>query len=346
MRLHALQYLRALAAYAVVYAHTTTQHEPYSEFLPYFGSFGVDIFFVISGFIMVWIARETDAPLPFFINRIRRVVPLYWFFTLLMAAILLVAPQVFKNSYFEFAPLLKSLFFLPYWSSIHPGEVWPLVAPGWSLNYEMYFYLLFALSLIVKLKWRVPAISIAITLVFVLALRVSGPSAAVSFLSESIVFEFILGMWLALSFKRGMRLPSSGGVCLIVAGVCWLLLDPPMAHLFRYGVPSLLIVAGCLYLKTPENRFGVLLGDSSYALYLSHIFTLGLLAKLLPPILGDSASAAWVFVLICFVVCVIGGIVVHVVVDNWLLRTERLQFLKIRRADPSSDAASASGTTR
>ncbi len=330
MRLHALQYLRAIAASAVVYAHTTGQHEPYSEFLPYFGAFGVDIFFVISGFIMVWIARESDAPLPFFVNRIRRVVPLYWFFTLLMAAILLVAPEVFRNSQFEIIPLIKSLFFLPYWSSIHPGEVWPLVAPGWSLNYEMYFYLLFALSLIVKLRWRVPAITIAITLIFASAMAVGGTSATVSFLTESIVFEFIFGMWLALSFKRGMRLPAGGGVCLIIAGICLYLLDPPVPHVFRYGVPAALIVAGCLYIKTPESRFGVLLGDSSYALYLSHIFTLGIMSKLLPPVLGGGMTAAWLFVLICFIACVIVGIVVHLAIDNWLLRTERLHIL-IRR---------------
>ena len=60
MRLHALQYLRAFAALAVVYSHIVIQVEPYQEWLLEFGSFGVDIFFVISGFIMIYISKPTD----------------------------------------------------------------------------------------------------------------------------------------------------------------------------------------------------------------------------------------------------------------------------------------------
>lgn len=332
MRLHALQYLRAVAALAVVYSHATPQYGPYTELLPYFGAFGVDVFFVISGFIMVWIARDTDTPGRFLVQRIRRVVPLYWFFTAVMAAGLIFAPSVFRNTSFELGSFLKSLFFIPHWSIINPGEVWPIVAPGWSLNYEMYFYLLFAASLFFRPAWRIPSIVATIAVVFFLALVVSSDSALGRFFTVSIVFEFILGMLLALTFKRGMRLTSSAGIFLIIAGIYWFVVDPQLVHVLRFGIPSLLIVAGFLYLELPVSRVGLLLGDSSYALYLSHIFTLGILRKLLPPLLGEGSTAAWMFVLISMIICALVGIVVHWVIDDWLLRSERLHLLRLKRS--------------
>lgn len=330
MRLHAIQYLRAIAALAVVYSHATQGYAPYEAVLPYAGVFGVDIFFVISGFIMVWIARDTDRPVAFFVNRVRRVVPLYWFFTLLLALIMLVLPSVMDNASLEIGALVQSLLFFPHWSATHPGEPWPLLAPGWSLNYEMYFYLLFAASLFLRPTWRVAFIIGMITLVYAAALAIGGDSALSSFLLETIVFEFALGMLLALAFKRGLRLPPAAGWGMILLALAWLLVDPQWIHILRYGIPALLIVAGCLYLNLGENKLGVLLGDSSYALYLSHIFVLGVLRKILPPFLGDSTVSAWLFVVIACLICVVAGIVVHVVIDNWLLRHERVSWLTQR----------------
>ncbi len=350
VRLHALQYLRAVAALAVVYSHSTMQYDAYKTVLPYTGAFGVDIFFVISGFIMVWIARDTDRPASFFVNRVRRVVPMYWFFTLLMVAIMFAMPSAFRNASFDLPSLLLSLGFIPHWSLAHPGEFWPLVPPGWSLIYEMYFYLVFALALFARPAWRVAIITLVISAVFLLASASGDGSATTALFSESIVFEFILGMLLAISFKRGLRLPSSTGACLIVLGICIFMLDPQVPHIFRFGIPAWLIVIGCVNLNLPENRLGLLLGDSSYALYLSHIFVLGVLRKILPPLLGDSAVAAWLFVLISCVVCIVAGIVTHLLVDNWLLRSERLSFL--RRNKPAGDievsdaARQASSTAR
>ena len=103
-----------------------------------------------------------------------------------------------------------------------------------------------------------------------------------------------------------------------------LLAKLPLPHLLMFGVPSLMVVAGAVWLRLPESRLGVLLGDASYALYLSHLFALGVLRKVLPPLLGDDALAAWSFVAISLVACTLVGVAVHLLVDNWLLRHERL----------------------
>ncbi len=325
MRLHALQYLRAVAALAVVYSHAVIQVEGYSQFLGEAGSFGVDIFFVISGFIMIYIAKPDDTAVEFIKNRARRVVPLYWFFTFLMAAILLGMPSVFKATVFDLKALLLSLAFIPHWSLAQTDEAWPIVAPGWSLNFEMYFYLIFALSLYLAQRFRVLFITVVISVVFLVATVLhDGESAMAKFFSKSMVFEFILGMALAVAWKRGYKLPASTAAWLLLSATCLLFLRLPVPRIFEFGVPSLLIVAACLFIRVKEYRWAVLLGDASYALYLSHIFTLGVLRKVLPPFLGEGQLAAYLFVGISLVLCTVVGVYIHWYIDNWLLRHERL----------------------
>lgn len=330
MRLHALQYLRAAAALAVVYSHAAIQVDSYTPYLGTAGSFGVDIFFVISGFIMIYIGKPDNRPIPFFINRVRRVVPLYWFFTLLMAAILVLMPAVFKATSFEWDSFLMSLAFIPHWSIAQEGFVWPIVALGWSLNFEMYFYLVFALSLFFAERFRVLFITLVISVVFLIAQYLhTGESAMAQFYGKSMVFEFVFGMLLAVAWKRGFRVPPSTAAWLLVLGICLLLLHLPVPRIFTYGVPSLLIVIACLFVRVKEYRWAVLLGDASYALYLSHIFTLGVLRKFLTPYLGEGPLYAYAFVIISIIVCTLVSVLIHMYVDNWLLRRERFVFTKL-----------------
>jgi exopolysaccharide production protein ExoZ len=336
MRLHSLQYLRAVAALAVVYSHAVIQVEDYGQYLIDAGAFGVDIFFVISGFIMIFIAKPDDRPGTFFMHRVRRVVPLYWFFTILMAAILLLMPGVFKATVFDVRALTLSLAFIPHWSLAVGTEAWPIVAPGWSLNFEMYFYLIFALSLMLAERFRVAFIAGVITTVFVIATVLNDDNSAIAhFFAKSMVFEFILGMLLAKAWKSGWRLPSSTAAWLLLTAVCFLFLRFPLPRIFEFGVPSLLIVMACLYINVPVREWAVLLGDASYALYLSHIFTLGALRKFVAPLLGEGQLAAYLFVVISLVVCALVSIVIHKYVDNWLLRHERLAGRDRHSAVPS-----------
>ena len=229
-------------------------------------------------------------------NRFRRVAPLYWFFTILMAAILLLMPAVFKTTSFEWKSFLLSLGFVPHWSVAYPGFAWPIVAPGWSLIYEMYFYLLFAISLVFPQKVRLLFITTIIVLVFIAATATNtGESAIARFFSRDMVFEFVFGMLLAVAWKQGFRLPSAASWFLLLFGVSLLFIDIPFSRIFEYGIPSLLIVTACLFVRIKQYNWAVLLGDASYALYLSHIFTLGVMRKILQPILGEGPFAAYLF---------------------------------------------------
>ena len=116
-----------------------------------------------------------------------------------------------------------------------------------------------------------------------------------------------------------------------------LFLHLPLPRIFEFGIPSLLIVMACLFINVKEWRFGILLGDASYALYLSHIFTLGVLRKVLPPLLGEGQTAAYLFVFISLVVCTVASVLIHKYVDNWLLVQQRLPKLgKNAKAQPKT----------
>lgn len=249
-----------------------------------------------------------------------------------MAVLLLTMPSVFAKAEFNFLQTVQSLFFIPHFSSAHPGEIWPIVPPGWSLIYEMYFYALFGLSLYFAPKSRLALIALVITTVYIGAKVFNTGGPFNSFFTDDIVFEFIFGMLLAWLWKKDYKLPPIGGVTLLVTGFALLLLHSQDQFLVALnapgiitnGIPATMVVAGTLFIKVPENKLGVLLGDASYALYLCHLFILGVLRIVLPPVLGDSAGSAYLFVAICLIVCLICSIPVHQWIDDWLLRRERL----------------------
>jgi len=332
-RLHALQYLRAIAALIVVYSHAAIQITEWKSLLPYTGAYGVDIFFVISGFIMVYITKPNDTPVNFMVNRVRRVVPLYWFFTLLMGIILFTLPSLFKTGEFSWAALFQSLFFIPHYSLQNPEFVWPIVAPGWSLNYEMYFYCLFAMSLVLAPQFRVAFIIAAISLIWAVFNIIGSNAAIPRFIADPTVFEFVAGMLLAVAWKRGFVLSNLTGWVFFIAGFILATVAPDtMHHWLRISIPSTMIVVGCLFLKVPVSKFGLMLGDASYAIYLSHIFVLGGLRFLVPADAAATAANAWLFVLASVLISTLIGIVVHFVIDNWLLREERLNLFKGARS--------------
>ncbi|MEQ1499076.1 MAG: acyltransferase [Novosphingobium sp.] len=271
-----VQALRAIAALAVALSHLVS-YSPAIAVLG-FGTIGVELFFVISGFIMVYITNDAaPRPLAFFRHRVVRVVPLYWLLTLAVFALAAIAPQLPKSSHAEPLDLVRSLLFIPYVK--HGSTLQPLLFQGWTLNFEMVFYLLFAGSLVLRRQvHRVLMVSVIIALA-ALAGQIAGPlPPVVGFYTSPLILCFALGMGLGLAYPRiGSGLPVisllSFGVlqCAAMAG----LLGPEAASFVRISF-AFAVVAVALAL---EQRGKVwdwppiqLLGAASYSLYLAHPF--------------------------------------------------------------------------
>lgn len=141
----------------VVWHHATAEvaMAPVFGKIPTFGPLGVDLFFGISGFIMLVTTWDKPiGPAEFMAHRIKRIVPLYWLATLSMVGLAVVAPALFKTLKWDAATLTESLLFIPHYSLSFPGDIKPLLVPGWSLHYEMFFYVLFAGALLCKREYR------------------------------------------------------------------------------------------------------------------------------------------------------------------------------------------------
>jgi exopolysaccharide production protein ExoZ len=281
VKLLSIQYLRGAAALLVVFLHVVGQLNR----LGYNGNsfevlnVGVDIFFVISGFIMWYTTFNSNVgPSEFLRRRIIRIVPLYWVVTTIYVILLIVRPSVFQSDKFQLSHIIASYLFTP---AVHPvlHEMWPVVVPGWTLNYEMFFYLLFAFSLIFLVRGR--ALIIVSTLACVVGLQVFDPleGSIVGFYTSSIILEFAFGVVLAVFYTSGLSIPTAYAVLLGVAGCISLILAAEVSSLnlprvLALGVPACLIVACVVFYERAHGvtriALPVLLGDASYSLYLSH----------------------------------------------------------------------------
>ena len=210
MKIHLLQTARAIAAWLVVTDHALLElshNAPDSQVTHLawsLGSAGVAMFFVISGFIMVHISWESfgkrAASADFLRRRIIRIVPLYWLAT--VAAFVSHKIWATHGAHATWMDLAYSLTFIPYLS--HEDGWYPILPGGWTLNYEMMFYVVFALGLTLPRKLALPAVGAALG-----AFIVVGPyfgKGAVAYLASPIVLWFLLGMGLAVIWH-------SAGVC-------------------------------------------------------------------------------------------------------------------------------------
>jgi len=272
-----VQLARALGAMLVVYAHIA-----YPGLI--FGHFGVDIFFIISGFIMTMICARSSRH--YFSRRLVRIVPLYWALTLFVYLLSIFKPALLNSTRPSVLHFLKSIFFIPYVKE--DGLTQPMLDVGWTLNYEMYFYAAIALALLfvparlATAAASVGLVAVAILLrVYMMAAHLSPAAAPVAtFYSYFYIFEFVLGV-LVYYLTQGPWLQRVAvPVNLAVAGVClvfmaWNEVTDPFGKAFLFltqGLPSMIFVAALLLLERKKFIFTkvTLLGDASYAIYLTN----------------------------------------------------------------------------
>lgn len=281
-----IQILRFFAAVAVLVGHAGDLFMPSTAYLraiPW--SAGVDIFFVISGFVMTYLTQgqlgRPGAPRTFLIRRIIRIVPPYWLFTTLMVVAVLLLGDYVHNTEVSGVSLVTSYLFVP-WPRVADGQLNPLLSQGWTLNYEAFFYLAFAAALLFRrgLWWLAGAFLLLV------AVHPFIPAAlfVLTFWTNPIILEFLGGVALALLFLRGHRLAWWGSLCLVALGVAVFLITEPVEpgafrRVIHVGLPSLMLCASLALASEPAasgtiRRAMVTGGDSSYTLYLSHTFTL------------------------------------------------------------------------
>jgi exopolysaccharide production protein ExoZ len=275
-----VQALRALAAWVVVCHHFMQiffdfhPSGPLGRFFTEKGAVGVDIFFVISGLVIYLSTVDKDIPVSrFMINRIIRIVPAYWLYTLVMGLLVVVASPLLPHQVVDWQSFLLSLLFIP---SENPGGygLYPTLNVGWTLNYEMLFYVLFSMVFLFQQRLR-PLIIAAALFAFT---DVLGRSGLISrFYGNDIVYEFLLGIGIGILYRRGwirerlwLPLVAIGCALLTIKNLA------PDVRIVNWGLPSAIIVVACISLEPylRGSRLLKTLGDCSYSVYLLHVLVL------------------------------------------------------------------------
>lgn len=311
MRLNSIQALRGIAAYLVLFYHIQAAEliasaeagNPPESLLGIFrnGFAGVDLFFVISGFIMVYVTHDRPGGLStvkeFMLARVFRIYPPWWLFAGLFAAYMIYQygmpgdPKTLKAQ--DLGPIeyfVKSMLLMPL-----PAT--PILGVGWTLIHEMYFYIAFALILLTPARTRFAWVGVWGLLVIsgaILGLSASHAYNLPTLIFAPLTLEFILGAFAAYVYMAGYRLMPW---VFLLAGSALLVIDMAIqpypnpftlewGRVLLFALPCTFIVYGaaCLahHFKGPVAGIMTHLGNWSFSLYLSHVFVLAGYQRVVP----------------------------------------------------------------
>ena len=278
VRINNLQGLRAYAALPVVIFHTGFTLPGINKF----GVFGVHMFFLLSGYIMAHIcATDRHA---FIRRRLIRIIPSYWALTLLLFCVAARFPHLLNATRAVPSELIKSLLFIPFQKS--NGLFQPILFIGWTINYEMYFYMLLGLAILIAPRRPLLVASIFILGIAAISSFFTSTSAIATFYANPVILEFVFGLLAYTCVAAFPERARSRGKYLWIGIVVSSLILLPVIESFnlfpslplvvRYGPLSFLLI-GCsclLAIGGNDLRAGliVLIGDASYTLYLVHAY--------------------------------------------------------------------------
>jgi peptidoglycan/LPS O-acetylase OafA/YrhL len=312
-----IQALRAIAANGVLISHLFIVEQKYSHggavlsANAHLGAFGVDLFFVISGFIMATIAQNASWQ-KFLFDRAMRILPPYWFYTTLVLIVSFYVPA-YVNSSFEHPPSIWRSYLLI------PESVGPLLAVGWTLMHEMYFYFCFALIICWTGAFRLKITSLlllwAVAVIFLNAVvqltEISDPVVAV--MTHPLTLEFIFGVAAGIVIQRN---GAAFAVSTFVGGIIIFMLILSMSddalglidgrnwkRVILVGAPCALIVYGLVGIEIKSKQTApywlVALGDASYSTYLSHVLVLSAIGRMFALMPNHNVFFEMVFLIIC-----------------------------------------------
>jgi exopolysaccharide production protein ExoZ len=336
-RLPGIQILRGVAAMSVLTAHAAVRIRETFPGATWenrgfgIGVYGVDLFFVISGFIIFYTSRtefgDWSAPARFMMRRIIRIVPLYWLCTFLIVGLQLTGYFLRDNAPLTLTGLGASLFFIP--------SQWPPLTAGWTLNYEMYFYLIFALLLCLSTPrmapyWIIGAIvgMIGIGRLFEidpLPRDESMKAIGQHFLANPIPIEFCYGIAIAWFLGREWSDREHRRIIVvvgIVVSIIWIIsiaiisnvtIDKDWHSDIRCivgGLPAAVLVAAFVEMRYAKGWISAL-GDASYSLYLTHIFIVFAFSWTLNHVRVGHGLPSTVWLITCIATATLAGVATY-----------------------------------
>jgi exopolysaccharide production protein ExoZ len=313
-----LEYLRLIASFMIIlfHAHSISLRHADQQGISYFSApifwYGcIDLFFVMSGFLMIHMSRnlygQPGGLRNFFLRRITRTPPLYWIYTIGIAALFMIAPKLSSQGSVDLKWLIGSLLFYPMARD-------PIIAIGWTLEYEVFFYTIIGLSILLPYRWgwklALSALIGAVCLGIVFGIKAKPWGTW----TDPLLLDFAIGIGVAVTYYSGVSLSRIGTWVAVILGlvlICILhrLTPRDLLRPATVGVGMGLIVAAATLTEKPWSlgrfhRFAHELSNQTYTMYLCHILVLKLFDSLYFRFFsGFAADIA--FILVGFIIVVI-----------------------------------------
>jgi peptidoglycan/LPS O-acetylase OafA/YrhL len=333
---YSVQFLRFWAAIAVAGYHSVTllasrgaEVSKWLMHVAWIGSAGVPIFFVISGFVMVFTSRgnfgQSGASLKFLMRRVVRIYPIY----LVCAALYLALPPEMRAEAIPMADLVKSLLLLP-------GHASRIIDPGWTLAYELYFYAIFACVLLFRRRAALWVLGLFIAGSLAVG-QIAKPQGAFAIMATNVqLLLFLAGAFIGYvavirsNAKRAHlspMIPVAVGLALIGLAVAPWLRDAGVPNIVTIGIPAILLVSALIVAELagslPPFFAGLAwLGDSSYSLYLIHSLVIAHAVRLFDPVPAGPAGTV-VIALLLTAMSFLAGLALHRWIERPLLASLR-----------------------
>ena len=335
-------YLRAVACMLVVVCHSESfagklTHGYFSGLLGYggaVGELGVLLFFMISGYLMACVHWEDfgrGKTVLFIRKRLVRILPMYYLFTLLTIVAWIINPGWFPSTVLTPLDDILSLIFIP---SVYIKELdtlTPVLSVGWTLCYEMLFYLLFATGMLFRRSAGLTFIFVSIAVLMLAGYLSSSQQSYFLFYTNNIMLYFLSGIACFMLQKRVPEQCSHNALSLMLT-VALL----TFSTLWLQGVLQLLVltVSFCLLtgLKFNALRQNALtrvvsaLGLASYSIYLCHRLFMGALVKVLHYFMPAASTATmYMAMAILSVASAVAGLIIY-----WLVEKQTMMMFRVK----------------
>lgn len=309
--------MRAVAAILVVISHISIKslsHAHYEIDWGKYGIIGVDIFFIISGYIMMFIAHKRENDMKLFLkSRFIRIIPLYWTLSFLSLIVYLYNPNIVNSSTGD-TTILSSFFLIP-------GNGTFLLATGWTLSYEVYFYFLFSIALLFKFQYRY----LMLMLLMILLVGYGSVFDDESFFFSDKLLEFLIGMVFFMTHKPS-KINFIFPFFFLVSSILVFQFLDGMAHIIQYGISASLFFVAMLQLEPFFRKYKAVwiatifekIGKSSYSLYLTHLFVLGAVSRIVKPELLQTHPYLYIGTL--FIGSIIVGYLCYLYLETFLIQ--------------------------
>jgi exopolysaccharide production protein ExoZ len=307
-----LNLLRFISVSLVIFYHTQI-------FNLHLGRFGVDIFITLSGFLITKSLYERTRN-EFIISRLAKILPSYFFITISIVLIHSIYPELIESNYITHSEIIKSLLFVPYINKA--GNYSPILPVGWSLNFEIMFYIVAFLSFLISRKKYFYILSLSLILIWIFSSQAS--EEIIRFYANSIIFEFLLGS--LIYYLPNIQLKN--GYFFLLSAISFILALISESYFLEtnrfafFGVISFLIVYLFKSSESKTRPIGVIkkvlseLGAASYSIYLTHYFVI----KLLKILFGLSTLVS----LISYVTSICIGYIFYILFEKFL-------YIKIKK---------------